>query len=184
MSDNHKTATAARASVVIERTYKARTEELWTLWTTKQGFESWWGPAGFRVEVHAIEARVGGRLHYDMIAETPEMIEAMRRMGRPPSHVTHARFVKVKSYEHLTIAHVIDFLPGVEPYESTMKVDFFASGDDVRMVVTLEPMHDKEFSKMSALGFSSQLTKLDKRFERRAIEPNITALLHCTGPDV
>jgi len=167
MSEN-KTAAAARTRVVMERTYKARPEELWALWTTKRGFESWWGPAGFRVEVQAIEAHVGGRLHYDMIAETPEMIEAMRRMGRPPSHVTRARFVEVKSHEHLTIAHAIDFLPGVEPYESTMKVDFFASRDGVRMVVTLEPMHDEEFSKLSALGFSSQLIKLDKRFERRA----------------
>jgi hypothetical protein len=63
---------------------------------------------------------------------------------------------------------VIDFLPGVKPYDSTMKVDFFASGHSVRMVVTLEPMHDEEFTKMSALGFSSQLSKLDKRFEQNA----------------
>jgi hypothetical protein len=32
------------------------------------------------------------------------------------------------------------------------------------MVVTLEPMHDEEFTKMSTMGFTSQLTKLDKRF--------------------
>lgn len=165
MSDNKTAAVPAR--VVVERTYKARAEELWALWTTKQGFESWWGPEGFRVEVHCLEARVGGRLHYDMIADTPEMIEAMRRMGRPPTHVTCAKFVEVKPHEHLVIAHVIDFLPGVEPYGSTMKVDFFASGDAVRMVVTLEPMHNEEFTRMSALGFASQLAKLDKRFERR-----------------
>ena len=35
----------------------AKVEELWELWTTKQGFESWWGPDGFRVKVHALEAR-------------------------------------------------------------------------------------------------------------------------------
>ena len=29
-----------------------------------------------------------------------------------------------------------------------MKVDFFAAGHSVRMVVTLEPMHDEEFTKM------------------------------------
>ena len=172
MSDD-QTAAAVRARVVIERTYKAQAEELWDLWTTKQGFESWWGPEGFRVEVHSLEPRVGGRLHYDMLADTPEMVEAMRRMGRPPSHVTRARFVEVKLHEHLTIAHVIDFLPGVESYESEMRVDLLAARDQVRMVVTLEPMHDEEFTKMSTLGFSSQLTKLDRRFERRAeaIEP-------------
>ena len=172
MSDD-QTAAAVRARVVIERTYKAQAEELWDLWTTKEGFELWWGPEGFRVEVHSLEPRVGGRLHYDMLADTPEMVEAMRRMGRPSSHATRARFVEIKPHEHLTIAHVIDFLPGVESYESAMRVDLLASRDQVRMVVTLEPMHDEEFTKMSTLGFSSQLTKLDKRFERRAeaIEP-------------
>jgi hypothetical protein len=49
----------------------------------QEGFESWWGPVGFRAELHAIEPRVNGRLHYDMIAYTPEMVEAMKQMGRP-----------------------------------------------------------------------------------------------------
>jgi uncharacterized protein YndB with AHSA1/START domain len=85
-SVNTPAATAARPKVVVERTYRARVGELWDLRTTKKGFESWWGPEGFRVEVHAIEAREGGALHYDMIAEAPEQIEAMKRMGHPTSH--------------------------------------------------------------------------------------------------
>jgi hypothetical protein len=52
----------------------------------------------------------------------------------------------------------------VKPYESTMLVEFFPSGDRVRMVVTLDPMHDDEFTRMSAMGLDSQMTKLDKRF--------------------
>jgi hypothetical protein len=58
----------------------------------------------------------------------------------------------------------MDFLPNVKPYESTMLVEFFPSGDRVRMVVTLDPMHDDEFTRMSAMGLDSQMTKLDKRF--------------------
>ena len=61
---------------------------------------------------------------------------------------------------------MIDFLPGVNPYDSTIVVDFFPSGEFVRMVVTLHPMHDEEFSNMQVKGFTSQLTKLDKRFAR------------------
>src|SRR5262245_44532889 len=108
-------ASAMRPKVVIERTYRARVEELWDLWTTKEGFESWWGPEGFRVEVHALEARVGGTLHYDMIADAPEQVAAMRRMGRPTSHRTRASFVELRPHARLAIAHVIDFLPGVKP---------------------------------------------------------------------
>jgi uncharacterized protein YndB with AHSA1/START domain len=166
MNAKSKSATAAvnRQKVVVERTYRARVEELWDLWTTKEGFESWWGPEGFRVEVHVLEARVGGTLHYDMIADAPEQIDAMRRMGRPLSHETRGRFAEIRRHERLAITHVIDFLPGVKPYESTMVVEFFPSGESVRMVVTLDPMHDEDFTKMQTMGFTSQLTKLDRRF--------------------
>jgi uncharacterized protein YndB with AHSA1/START domain len=160
-------AGAIRPKVIIERTYRARAEELWELWTTKQGFESWWGPEGFRVEVHTLEARVGGALHYDMIADAPEQIAAMNGMGRPTSHETRGRFVEVRPHQRLAITHVIDFLPGVKPYESTMVVEFFPSGGSVRMVVTLDLMHTEEFTKMATIGFTSQLGKLDRRFADR-----------------
>jgi uncharacterized protein YndB with AHSA1/START domain len=166
MSDKTKSATAGatRPKVVFERTYRARAEELWKLWTTKRGFESWWGPKGFQVEVHALEARVGGTLHYDMIADAPEQIQVIKQMGRPASHETRGRFTEIKPHERLAITHVIDFLPGVEPYESTVVVEFFSLGKSVHMVITLDPMHDEEFTKMSTMGFTSQLTKLDRRF--------------------
>jgi Activator of Hsp90 ATPase homolog 1-like protein len=112
MSDRSKTAAvgANRPKVVLERTYPARVEELWELWTTKTGFESWWGPQGFRVEVHTIEARVGGSLHYDMIADAPGQIEAMKRMGRPTSHETRGTFVEISP--HRRRDHTRDRLPG------------------------------------------------------------------------
>jgi uncharacterized protein YndB with AHSA1/START domain len=155
----------SRQKIVVERTYRARAQEVWDLWTTKNGFESWWGPQGFRVEVHALEARVGGALRYDMIADTPEMVAEMRRQGHAPSHSTHGTFVAVEPYSRLAITHVIDFIPGVEPYDSTMRVELIPSGANVRMVVTLEAMHNEELTRMSLEGFTSQLTKLDRRFE-------------------
>jgi len=149
---------------VVERTYNARVEELWDLWTTKAGFESWWGPQGFRVEVHTLEARVGGALVYDMIADTPEMVAEMQRMGQAVSHGTKGTFTALRRHEHLALTHVIDLLPGVAPYDTTMRVDFFPARGTVRMVVTLDPMHSDEFTRMSLEGFGSQLTKLDERF--------------------
>jgi hypothetical protein len=59
---------------------------------------------------------------------------------------------------------VIDFLPGVKLYDSTIVVEFYPSDGNVRMVITLDPMHDEEFTRLSTLGFTSQLTKLDERF--------------------
>jgi uncharacterized protein YndB with AHSA1/START domain len=154
----------SEAKVVIERSYRAGLEDVWDLWTTKEGFESWWGPQGFRAEVQAIEARVGGALQYDMVADSPEMIAAMKQMGRPASHPTRARFTELRPRERLVITSVIDFIPNVATYESTITVDLFSAGDSVRMLVTLDAMHSEELSKMQQEGFTSQLTKLDKRF--------------------
>jgi hypothetical protein len=36
-----------------------------------------------------------------------------------------------------------------------------------RMVVTLSPMHDEEFTKLASQGLASQLANLDKRFQSR-----------------
>jgi uncharacterized protein YndB with AHSA1/START domain len=157
--------TPRREPVVIERTYRARATDIWELWTTKAGFESWWGPQGFRAEVHAIEPRVGGALRYDMIADSPEMIAAMKQAGRPASHPTNAKFTAIRPNEHLVITNVIDFLPGVDAYETNITVDLIPAGDRVRMRVTLDPMHTAEFDAMQKEGFTSQLTKLDERFK-------------------
>jgi uncharacterized protein YndB with AHSA1/START domain len=166
MNDTSK-QTASRdkkAKLVIERTYRAQASELWELWTTKEGFESWWGPEGFRVEVHKLDARLGGELHYDMIADAPEQVAAMKEMGQPLSHETRGTYSELLPQKRLALTHVIDFLPGVAPYESTMVVEFFPAQERVRMVVTLDGMHNEEFTTMQKEGFTSQLTKLSKRF--------------------
>lgn len=161
---SNESKASRRPRTTIERTYRAKIEDVWELWTTKEGFESWWGPQGFRAEVHALEARPGGELRYDMIADTPEMIAAMQQAGQPASHATRSRFTEVKRHERLVLTNVIDFLPGVAPYEAAIEVDFSVSGGGVRMVVTFEGMHNEEFTKMQQEGFASQLTKLDQRF--------------------
>ncbi|HEX4096502.1 MAG TPA: SRPBCC domain-containing protein [Caulobacteraceae bacterium] len=158
-------ASLPQAALVIERTYAAPLEDLWALWTTKAGFESWWGPEGFRVEVHALEARAGGVLDYDMIADAPEMIAAMKSVGQPVSHGTHGRFAEFRPYERLTLVHVIDFIVGKAPYEHTIEVDFRSAGDKASMLVTVQPHLDPEWTQRSIDGFTSQLAKLDRRFE-------------------
>jgi uncharacterized protein YndB with AHSA1/START domain len=154
----------SRSSTVIERTYQARVEELWALWTTKEGFESWWGSEGSRVKVRTIEAREGGALHYDMIAVAPADIATRSQMGLAPSSSVRARFKEFRPYQRLIVAHVIDFVPGVKPYEQTIAVNFFPVGDTVRMVTTIESMHNEEFTHTSIRVFTSQLKMLQRRF--------------------
>lgn len=156
--------TSTSTAIVFERSYRARVEELWELWTTKEGLESWWGPEGFRVEVQRIEARAGGALHYEMIAHAPEQIEAMKRMGQPASHKVQGTFTEMKLHQRLALTQIIDFVAGIKPYNSTAVVEFFQSGDTARMVITLNPMHDAEWTNRAKMGWTSQLSKLDRRF--------------------
>jgi uncharacterized protein YndB with AHSA1/START domain len=150
--------------VTFERTYRATAQEIWDLWTTKDGFESWWGPEGFRVEVSRIEPWLGGALHYAMIAQTPEMVEAMKQLGQPQVVDTRGRYSEFEPQRRLQLTHMIDFFKGVQPYENAMEVELAPAGDRVRMVVTLHPMHSPELSRMQAEAVESQLMKLDRRF--------------------
>lgn len=153
------------SSLVVERTYEADVEELWELWTTKEGFESWWGPQQFRVQVHTMEACRGGALHYDMIANTPEAAAAMESMNAPTSQPCRGSFSEFRPRERLVLTQIIDFLPGIAPYDSRIAVDFFPVEEGrVRMVVTLSQMHDVATTRMQREGFTSQLAKLDLRY--------------------
>ena len=40
------TTAGQRRKLALERTFEAPVEEVWALWTTKDGVESWWGRKG------------------------------------------------------------------------------------------------------------------------------------------
>ena len=80
-----------RNPVVLERTFTAAIDDVWALWTTKDGIESWWGPEGFTVKVRKLELRPGGELLYAMIATGPEQIAFMKQAGMPLSTETRDR---------------------------------------------------------------------------------------------
>ena len=146
--------------VRIERTYRAELQDLWELWATKEGFESWWGPEGFVVEVHELDLRVGGALVYDMIAHAPEMVAAMKQQGMPLSHPTHGVFTEVQAPTRLTVRYDIDFIPGVPSYENHIRLELVAQGKQVRMIVEIEPHRDPSWTERATAGFTSQLEKL------------------------
>lgn len=146
--------------VRFERTYDGPVDDLWDLWTTQEGFESWWGPEGFRVEVSQIEPHVGGRLEYGMIAARAEDVAHMKQQGWAVRHDTHGTFIEVNPKRRLTIRHRIDFIPGLEPYDNDMQVEFVSEGDRVRMVVLIQPHTTEGWTRQASQGFESQLTKV------------------------
>ena len=44
-------------TIRFERVYDASVEDIWALWTTKEGIEEWFAPEGMHVEVPRLELR-------------------------------------------------------------------------------------------------------------------------------
>jgi uncharacterized protein YndB with AHSA1/START domain len=157
-----KAINQSATKIVIERTYAASIDDVWDLWTTKEGIESWWGPDGFSVKVHQLDLRAGGQVRYDMTAVDPAMVQFMKQSGMPlttPAKLTYTEIVPGKS---IAYTHRADFIPDVEPYDVGNKVEFFAEGGNVRMVLTLDPMHSDEWTQRAVMGWESQLEKLTR----------------------
>ena len=148
--------------ITIERTFDASIEDVWELWTTKEGIESWWGPDGFMVKVHTIDLRPGGALAYAMICAGPEQIEFMKKANMPLTTEHRLTYTEVTMQKRLTFTQKADFIPGVDPYDVETMVEFHSTKGGVRMLLTIDAMHDEHWTKMAVMGWESELGKLAK----------------------
>jgi uncharacterized protein YndB with AHSA1/START domain len=149
-----------RPKLTLERTFQASIEDVWELWTTKEGIESWWGPEGFSVVVHDLDLRPGGRLSYAMTATGPEQVDYMKKAGMPITTQNRVTFTKVEPPRRLVYDELADFIPGVEPYEVETIVELNEVSGGVRLVLTFETMHDEHWTEMARLGRESELDRL------------------------
>jgi uncharacterized protein YndB with AHSA1/START domain len=154
--------TSERPKLSFDRTFQASPEEVWELWTTKDGIESWWGPEGFSVTVRSLDLRPGGDLRYSMSAVRAAEIEFMVKAGMPVTTEHRRIFTEVSPARRLAYRESVDFVPGVEPYDVHVEVDFTPVADGVRIVVTFDPMHDDRWTEMARLGRESELDRLAK----------------------
>jgi len=152
----------ARRRVSIERTFNAAIEDVWELWTTKDGIESWWGPDGFEVKVRKLDVRPGGELRYDMSAIAPDQIEFLKKAGMSRTTPSLVTYTEVVPRKRLAFTQLADFIPNIKPYEVAMMVEFDATPQGVRMVLTLDAMHDEYWTKMAVMGWENELDKLAK----------------------
>ena len=155
-----------RKRITLERAYKTTLTELWDLWTTKDGIESWWGPEGFRVEVHKLDVRAGGELIYWMIAATPEMERFMAGAGMPNRHEARLRYTEVARNTRLAYLHAADFIPNVPTYDVATVVEFHALAGEIQLRLSFDPMHDDLWTQRQQQGWESELGKLGKVLAR------------------
>ena len=147
--------------ITIERFLAAPLAEVWALWTTAEGIESWWGPEGFTVTVQAMDVRPGGVLLYTMTATAAPQIAFMKQHGMPLSTGAKITYAETVPLTRLRYIHLVDFVPGVTAYDVGTLLELEAVGDRVRMRLTLDPMHDAEWTRRAAMGWESELGRLE-----------------------
>ena len=148
--------------ITLERTYTASLQDVWDMWTTKEGIESWWGPDGFSVKVRKLDLRPGGECHYGMTATAAPQIEFMKKHGMPLTTEAKLTYTEVSPPRRLAYSHLADFIPGVEPYRVAHLIELTPLGDSVRMVLTFDAMHDDEWTNRAKTGWEMEIGKLAK----------------------
>lgn len=146
--------------VRLERVWDAPLADVWELWTTPEGLESWWGPDGFYVTVHELDLRPGGALDYTMTARGEAQIAFLTGAGMPISTRHRARYTEVVPRALLVYEHRVDFLPGQPPYDVTHRVELREVDGGVQMILEFDRMHAEEVTRRAALGWEQELGKL------------------------
>lgn len=154
------TTKTKRKTITLERTFTASVDEVWELWTTKDGLEAWWGPRGFTTEVLNLEPRLGGILRYRMTATDAQMVAFMKQANLPLSTETRGSFEAFDPKTGLTLTQILDFIPGVEPYPMAARVKLVPEGGQVHMTVVLDAAHDQLWTERSVAGWEQQLDRL------------------------
>lgn len=151
-----------RKRIAIERVYDASLDDVWELWTTKDGIEAWWGPDGFQVTVRELDLRVGGKLAYTMTAVRAEEVAFMKREGMPLSTDLTVTFTEVSAPHRLAYSNHVDFVPGVAPYEVSQLVELSQVANGVRLLLTIDAMHDEVWTQRAVMGWESELGRLER----------------------
>ena len=151
----------------FERVYRASVEDVWALWTTREGLEEWFAPEGMRLDVSAFEFRVDGPFDHVMTAEGEEEIAFMAKLNRPPATWVSARFIEIVPHRRLRIRFDIDFVPGVDAYPYDMLVELYTEAGHIRMVLTGDRHPDPEMNHGAMLGYTSQLERFDRAVAAR-----------------
>ena len=146
---------------VLTRTYPAEVEEVWRLWTTRDGIEAWWGPGGYAVTVQAMDLRPGGELRYTMTAVAPEQVAFARQNGMPVATPATLVYTEVDPPRRLAFRHLVDFVPDVAPYEVGHVVELEGVAGGTRLVLSCDAMHDEVWTSRARQGWEAELGKLD-----------------------
>lgn len=156
-----------KRQITMERTFTATLDEVWELWTTKDGIESWWGPIGFETKVAKLDLRIGGALEYSFTAVGPDQVKFMKDAQQPLTQHMKARYTVVQPKTAAAWQNLVEFIPGITPYEVESRFDLEPRGKQVHMKLRFDAMHDEQFTQFAEMGWKEELGKLEQRLAAR-----------------
>ena len=155
-------AAKPKKSFTVERMLRASPEKVWSMWTTREALERWWGPEGFSVQVLHIDVRVGGHFELIMKTEVPEIVAMLKEGGMSASHRLRGDYTIVEANRRLAYTNLVDFVPGVASYRSTTSVELTAVSGGTRLAVTNDVMHDEMWTERARMGWEQEIGKLER----------------------
>jgi uncharacterized protein YndB with AHSA1/START domain len=131
---------ARHAEAGLSKVYDAPRELVFRAWTEREHFERWFGPKGFRIVMHEHDARVGGRLRFDMIG--PDGTLYTNRMD----------FLEVTRPERLIFNHGVDKDDDANKWRVIVTFD---SQSDGKTVITMRQLHPTKAQRDAGIGFGA-----------------------------
>lgn len=144
----------------LTRHIPATPAHVWELWTTAAGIARWWAPDGFRTDVTRIDVSEGGELEYTMTAVDPAQVNFMQEHGLPLTTTSRKRFTEAAAPTRLAYLSLVDFVPGVEPYEHLTAVDLTPVDGGTLVTMTMGDLHDAEWTARIVAGRGNELDNL------------------------
>lgn len=169
-------STTPAPRITLERALRGTLAEVWALWTTPEGVESWWGPPGFKVTVQQLDLWPGGSLLYTMTAVEPEMVAFMHANGMPVATQTRITYTEVVAQRRLAYVNHVDFVPEVTAYDVGTVIELSPTPTGVALKLTLDPMHNPEWTQRAVMGWEGELGKLVSLLEARHAGPEAAAV--------
>jgi hypothetical protein len=98
-----------------------------------------------------------------MSAVAQEQIDYMKKAGMPLSTQLTLIFTEVIPPRRLAYRNMVDFVPGVEPYEVETLLELHeVEGGGTRLVLTFDAMHDDRWTQLARMGHESELERLER----------------------
>ena len=103
-----------------------------------------------------------------MRAVAQEQIDYMKKAGMPVSTKHSLTFTDVIPPRRLEYRSMVDFVPGVEPYQVETLLELHeVEGGGTRLVLTFDAMHDDRWTQLARMGHESELERLARLISSR-----------------